>query len=427
MLANAKRRGVQLYRTNSKTFMVLVQTMCCAFNTVYADSRDTCVICPVDMYCVNGIATHCPANSESPVGSFSSLQCIPAYTTKSVDTSTNVSTSVVVSFTVTLGMNTTEFDGVKRGVYTTGVAQAFSVTRSSVMIGSVTQQRFRRTVQSIPIAVQTIVTLPYDMVGSMPMSNTLSNLIALLSLMGITVVKVTGVIPTITPNTTIGATRNTTAVVRSNTSIAKLPGTSDAFVENVDTPLRMILIYAFGLFNAVCVCPVCIYVGVNRIRKTSCRFQCIPIKIHSHTIEHTAPGIPRRIPNPIRLSADVFNRNLDEAYIHPVDITNVLMRMQPTLHTHPTPTSVTPTVHSTDASTQTHADYIPNNKPRDIHNNDTTENNLGQQEFDIPTSKAPHIDNLNRLRPIPFNPRMLSTCSITRNAATNQEVHLAVA
>ncbi|KAJ1486806.1 hypothetical protein T484DRAFT_1666447 [Baffinella frigidus] len=106
-----------------------------------------------------GDCPFCPANSESSAGS-ALCYCSAGFTGADGGPCVVCSDCAsAVTFIATLAMTLTEFTIAKRNEYVAGVAQALSVSSSSVAVASVTQQFSRRRLLASTILVSTTVTV----------------------------------------------------------------------------------------------------------------------------------------------------------------------------------------------------------------------------------------------------------------------------
>jgi hypothetical protein len=366
--------------------VTLSQMVCCTGSP--GGSGGTCALCPVDMFCSNGVATHCHANSESPEGSDTRLDCLcksgwftdtpggecvrfyttPPTTTGPTTTSPNASTMVVFSFVVTLNMTSTEFNRVVREEYLALVATAFSTTYSSVSILLLTEPRLRRVV-AMPTVVQTNVIIPINMTGATIIDMTLSTLNMMLAVSGIIHLATNNLaIPAVSSNTstTVVSSNTSTTVVSSNTSttvvssnitavvvpvvqMVDLTGTSDVFVDT-EASMMVIIIGIPIFFAAICIYPMWVYTHGNRRNKmtfSSIFRRVFSIRKMTGLVQHAnfnnletevqvsvdvCNSQTQRTYNNIRTDAnvpqitcDIFNSNLQETYTHPANPTNMLM------------------------------------------------------------------------------------------------------
>ncbi|KAJ1465464.1 hypothetical protein T484DRAFT_1757396 [Baffinella frigidus] len=200
------------------------------------------------MYCSKNTTAHCPSNSESPQGSRSVRDCTCKVGWQRVSETggcvrttppqqlqqTNTSTTVYeISFSVVLAITAEEFDTVKRGVYVSTVANAFSVTPSDVVIESVVEKISNRRILTTTIIVETIVNTPVEIRGSVSETIAEVGLDRALTASGFTVSETTGFM---TSNTT------QTTPIPSDTPTERLPSS------------LAIIISIFGGLVGICLC-----------------------------------------------------------------------------------------------------------------------------------------------------------------------------
>lgn len=141
--------------------MILFAMVCPVY--ISGASDGVCKMCPQNHYCTETTSTPCPTNSESPTGNtlLSNCRCKNGFSGPAGGECTAIYSRKRVTYFVTLAMTAAEFDTTKRNAYIAATARSFSLPVESVSIGTVTEIRGRRLLET-SIEVETIIEVPWD-------------------------------------------------------------------------------------------------------------------------------------------------------------------------------------------------------------------------------------------------------------------------